>query len=325
MRFAQLLVAAATTLGVSISAAAAAPPTYTLTDIGQLGGGYTQAYGINASGWITGVSYAGNQPRAFLFDRVSMTNIGSFSGTYSESNAINTSGTIAGWSGVSGGGAVPVTWTGGTMTSLGSLGGSNGYAWGINDSGQATGNSYLAGNNAHRAFRYTNGVMTNLGTFGGTNSEGLDINNNGAVTGWAQNGNNTQTAFIATGNTIVSLGTFGYASRGIAINDQGWVVGKSMDQAFTDRAFVYDGTAMFDLNTLIATSDPLYGQITLASATGITESGLIIANSGTRAFLLTPVVATTDTPEPATLALLATGLFGLVAARRRTTGPARLA
>ncbi len=80
---------------------------------------------------------------------------------------------------------------------------------------------------------------------------------------------------------------------------------------------------MFDLNTLIATADPLFGLITLTEATAINDSGQIVANSASRAYLLTPVVESvqeepTPAPEPATLALLAIGAIGVVAARRRS-------
>ena len=74
---------------------------------------------------------------------------------------------------------------------------------------------------------------------------------------------------------------------------------------------------MYDLNTLIAPTDPLFGLITLREATGINDSGQIVANSINGAYLLTPVIET-PAPEPATLALLAVGAIGVATARRRS-------
>lgn len=73
---------------------------------------------------------------------------------------------------------------------------------------------------------------------------------------------------------------------------------------------------MLDLNTLVAATDPLYGLITLTDATAINDIGQIVANSGSRAYLLTPV-AESSVPEPATLALLGVGAIGVAGVRRR--------
>ena len=97
-------------------------------------------------------------------------------------------------------------------------------------------------------------------------------------------------------------------------------IGYAFDAASALRAFVYTGGAMYNLNTLVSPTDPLYGAITLIDAEGINDSGQILANGtldgNNRAFLLTPV-ASVEAPERASLALLAVGVVGAFGARRR--------
>src|SRR5687767_7535118 len=129
-------------------AAAAAPPAYHVTDLGTLGGTFSQGQDINASGQVTGESYTtGDAPHhAFLW--------------------------------------TPTTPNGasGTLHDLGTLGGSYSAGLGINDSGHVTGQSDTTGNAAYRAFLH-DGTLHDLGTLGGTNTSGWDINDSGQMTG----------------------------------------------------------------------------------------------------------------------------------------------
>jgi hypothetical protein len=67
---------------------------------------------------------------------------------------------------------------------------------------------------------------------------------------------------------------------------------------------------MLDLNTLLLPTDPLYGQSILSEASAINDAGQIVAygcvSGRCDAYVLTPVTASVDTPEPATLSVLAT-------------------
>src|SRR5947209_19352823 len=105
---------------------------------------------------------------------------------------------------------------------------------------------------------------------------------------------------------MTHLGTLGGDfSSGNSINDLGQVVGYSYTFSNeSQHAFLYSKGQMTDLNAFI---NPALG-ITLRDANGINDNGQIVANSGSRAYLLTPL-ATTPIPEPSTLALFGASLL----------------
>ena len=110
----------------------------TITDLGTLGGTYSAAYGINASGQVVGwASTAGDAAfDAFLYTPGSgMTNLGTFGGPGSEATGINASGQVVGWASTAGNAQDAFLYTPGSgMIDLGP-----GQATGINDSGQVVG------------------------------------------------------------------------------------------------------------------------------------------------------------------------------------------
>jgi len=140
--------------GLHITSASASAQTYTIKDLGTLGGSYAQAHGINASGQITGASSLANNTtgHSFLYTAGTLKDIGSLGGTNSVGLAINKSGQIAGYSTLSNGCYRGFIYANGTMTALLTLGGNYSAVYGINASGAVVGQSKTSNNVAEVLF-----------------------------------------------------------------------------------------------------------------------------------------------------------------------------
>jgi MYXO-CTERM domain-containing protein len=261
-------------------------PSYTVIDLGTLGSVYSEAFGINNSGQVTGVSSGTSGSRAFLYSGGTMTNLGTLSGgNTSYGFGINAFGQVAGYS------ANASTfferaflYSSGTMSDFDSLGGTlTSDAYAVNDLGQVTGASSTKAN--RHAFLVSGGIMRDLGTLGGETSLGYAINNAGQVTGGADTvPGYTQHAFLYSGGVLGDLGTLGGTqSKGFGINASGQVTGNSLITGNgANHAFLYSGGIMTDLGTLGGTNSVGYALNAFGQVTG---SSAISGSSAEHAFL----------------------------------------
>lgn len=242
-----------------------AAASYNVTDLGTLGGTFSQAFGIDASGQVTGwASTTGGERHAFLYDGL-MHDLGI--GVFNESSSgygINASGQVIGQE--ADGGAflwTPTTPNGASGTTVWLHGGGS-NALGINASGQVAGYFLTNVFNTTHAFLWTpttpngaSGTLHDLGTLGGANSYGGQINASGQTTGFSDTAGGQRDAFLWTpttpngaSGTMIDLGTLGGTySQGFGINASGQVAGVSSTTGGSFHAFLYDGT-LHDLGTL---------------------------------------------------------------------------
>src|SRR3972149_6488358 len=239
---------------------AAHAASYTVTDLGKLGGAKSFGSGLNAGGQVAGASYTTDDAayHTFLWTPTTpngasgtTTDLGTLGGTHSFGNGLNASGQVAGESFTTGDAAThPFLWkpttpggATGTMHDLLTLGGTNSYGYGINAAGQVTGASDRTGDSRTHAFLWkpsmlngTSGTMVNLGSLGGTESNGSAINASGQVAGSSlTTADAAYHAFLwkpttpnGTSGTMYDLGTLGGTeSFGSAINASGQGAGFS--------------------------------------------------------------------------------------------------
>ncbi len=315
---------------------AAATPIYTVTDLGNFGGGASVAYGISASGGVVGWSQASDAMHAFSATGGTVTDL---NGSAAESYAygVNSAGQVVGtvfqggvshgvlWSGsgmtdfgagtyataINGSGLV-VGYDGcafvydGSVHDLGTLaGGSWSGAYGVNSAGMVAGYGDTGSGN-FRGYVWTAATgMLELGTLGGANSYGMAVNDAGVVVGQSTTASGMMHAFEGTTAGLRDLGTLGgTSSYAYGINSAGTVVGYSLLADGTQHAFVYLNGVMVDLNSLVGD-----GWV-LTAAYGINDSGQIVGsgffNGQERAFMLSPVSDVLTTPEPSTVVMLLT-------------------
>ena len=262
--------------------------TYSIVDLGTLGGTSSHGYDLNNTRQVTGWSRTAGDTRthAFMYDGNGLQDLDTLGGNDSRGFDINESGQIVGYSHVTGNTATRgFLYDNGAMQDLGTLGGSSSQAFGINRNGDVVGYAHVAGDAARNAFLHDGTTMNDLGTLGGSYAVGRSINDDGLVAGFGYiSGDTAIHAFLYNGNTMSDLGTLGGSeSHGIDINNSGEIVGYSWLSGDIERqAFVYDGTTMRGLGTLGGSESYGFGINDVGHVVG---ESFMIGDAVRRAFL----------------------------------------
>ena len=208
-------------LALFTAGAMAATRTWTLVDIGTLGGSGSFGAAISNSGLVTGCAdHSDGTTHAFLYAGGELRDLGAGCGL-----AVNNAGTVAGRSTD----GTLVLWKESAVTSLGV----RGDVSDIDEGGVIVG-TYRDGD-ATLAFRYADGTLAAIAP---PNSTASGINSRGQISGTVDG-----RAFLYESGELRDLGTLGGArSSAKGLNDLGQVVGMASDANAQPQSFVFDGT-----------------------------------------------------------------------------------
>jgi probable HAF family extracellular repeat protein len=244
----------------TLSCAASAAPTYTVTPAGNLGGSNTDdgffLGGLNNSGQIAGYSYTSSGvTHAYVSSGGKATDLNPPGASGSRANAINDAGTVVGQVNDSQGNDRAAVFQNGSVTYLGSLGGMGSYAYGINNAGTVVGSSYLASQSTFHAYVTENGKLVDIGTLAGADgfSEAYAINDQGLVVGYSETADRGLHAFSYLNGKMTDLGTPDGTvySQAQAVNASGAIVGYSYaSDLLSVHSFLYANGTMIDLGTM---------------------------------------------------------------------------
>ena len=245
---------------------AIAQVTYSVIDLGTLGGPTSLANAINNNGVVVGRSTTAEHPdvdRAFRWENGVMVDIGTLGGPSAFAGDINNAGQITGSSETST--SLPqweewhaFRWQNGMMTDLGTTGGRDSHGDSINASGVVVGRSMICwfdpkdpggpcipvGNEYAARWAGTSGI--DLGGLGGADSEAFAINASGVIAGQANlpSGLQPRRATVWSGGQVLNLGSLGgtgFNSWALDINDNGVVTGFSdTPDNLHHHSFIYD-------------------------------------------------------------------------------------
>ncbi len=252
---------------------------YSATDLGTLGGAFTYAHAMNASGQVVGYSELDDgSVHAFLYDPAhGMQDLTLRGGQTLSVQAINNAGLMTGSMNV-GGASHLFRWSGqGAVQDLGALNGDYAQTIGtsINASGQISGWARTDFSSDTHAFVYDGATLRDLNTLG-QSSSAVAISDTGRVTGdWHASPTSGGRAFLYDAiHGTRDIGIGGTGSSAQAMNKSGQIVGNSATAGNAQyHPMLYSGDGpMQDLGTLGGT----YGY-----ASGISENGLVVGSSYT--------------------------------------------
>jgi probable HAF family extracellular repeat protein len=257
------------------------PGPYTLTDLGSLGGGDTQAFDVNDSAQVVGFSRtAALQSRGFLWADSQMANLGVVNADDFQSAAVdlNGLGDAVGTSTLKNGLARAALWRNGSIIGLTPelppYEGTS-FAAAINDHGHIVGAIDDDGSMFYDGILWANGSRTVLGSLGGGSTRPADINNAGQVVGVSNTSLElgAPRAFLWQNGVMTNLGLLradDEDSAAAAINANGVIVGTSERQdentSVDYRPFVWENGVMSAIPT------PSHE----AYATDINDAGVVV-------------------------------------------------
>ncbi len=271
---------------------------YTFQDLGHLGGGSSQAFGINDNQQVVGKTKDGNlalQSFLWIQDKGMSCLLND-----SVARKVNSSGQIVGEL-YAGDHYEALLWTSlGSSQLLGTLSGQNSLAYALNNQGRVVGYSDVLADVApyirQHAFLWSETVgMLDLGTLGGYNSYAYGLNNQTQVVGRSDIGSGFYHAFLwQEGSGMQDLNIPGVNSVARDINNLGQIVGNYFydeeNPQYYAKAFIWSPTGGFvDLGNL----GGYYSQ-----ANAINDQGVVVghfaSNQYQHAFVWTQEGGTQD-------------------------------
>ncbi|HET6861902.1 MAG TPA: DUF3466 family protein [Pyrinomonadaceae bacterium] len=282
-----VLVFSASLSFISESSVNAQLRTYTVTDLGTLGGQRSAAFSINNSGQVVGnAETASNESHAFLYEANTLIDLGTLGGKESYAYSISDSCLIVGRSQNEAGFYRAFITTCAADSPLvdlssvdSSLRGHYSTASSVNKAGRTVGYTVTAAGSHQggrsRSFLFSNNRIVDLGTLGGEESVPTAINDAEQIVGYVSREPHAtyadHRAFLYQNGRIVDLGTLGgRMTTPLAMNSSGAVVGNAQTSGGLPRAFIYNGRLQ-GLGTLPGGSQSM--------AFGINNLGQVVGSS----------------------------------------------
>ena len=221
-----------------------------MSQLGGIGGEYTEAYVVNDSGVIAGIAAIPGQgdvnTHAVVWEAgcLNPTDLSALNNRpYSWPRDINGRGDVAG------GDALletndwrAVVWRDTVLVELDDGGAPRSDAFAINDAGTVVGYVEDEGSTYRHPVVWQNGQMTDIGTLGGDYGDALGVNNRGDVVGDStRSGNAIGYAFLYSNGAMTNLNNFAspgwYLGQAVDICDDGMIVGNGMFEG-AERGFI---------------------------------------------------------------------------------------